>query len=538
MMNENVAVFRDEAGLTEAHEIVRRLKEEAADRLHRRPRHGLQPGRAGRDRARLHARLRRGIVVGALERKESRGAQFRTDFPERNDDEWLKHIDLSLNGDDAPQGQLLAGDDHPVGARRSGRTEVAMAEFTLKHPPLRPESGEAAVLGGATRSTSTAHRSVLEGILQAKDRAGRLDRHPLLVPRGDLRLLRRAHQRPARRSPATPTSTRPPRRSPRRRDRGRADGQHARDQGPDRRHGRGPLEEDPARHAVAAARQASRPSASTSSRTRVDGRRHADDGLHPVRRLRLGLPVDGGRPAVHRPGRAGQGLPLRRRPARRPARSERLKDLAEDPHGIYDCTHCFNCIEACPKGVAPMSQIMRLRRIAGARPRDRRPQQRPPPRDGVRQATSSDNGLLHEADLLPDSYGGKFHPRAGARAASARCRSITTALLRGKVTPTKALLHTAQGRRKAGQADLRRASRTSDERYELNLYVAGDEDEPTPSTRGRRRRGARTHEGRLLARLREPRLHARAARLDGARSRRCSTSSSSSSTAPPAAAPA
>src|ERR687892_721743 len=43
---------------------------------------------------------------------------------------------------------------------------------------------------------------------------------------------------------------------------------------------------------------------------------------------------------------------------------ERLKDLAEDPHGIFDCTHCFNCIEACPKGVAPMSQIMRLRRVA------------------------------------------------------------------------------------------------------------------------------------------------------------------------------
>src|SRR5947209_8723418 len=40
---------------------------------------------------------------------------------------------------------------------------------------------------------------------------------------------------------------------------------------------------------------------------------------------------------------------------------ERLKDLAEDEHGIYDCTHCFNCIDACPKGVDPMSQIMRLR---------------------------------------------------------------------------------------------------------------------------------------------------------------------------------
>src|ERR1700754_3771029 len=44
---------------------------------------------------------------------------------------------------------------------------------------------------------------------------------------------------------------------------------------------------------------------------------------------------------------------------------ERLHDLAHDPHGIYDCTHCFSCVDACPKGVAPMDQIMRLRRKAG-----------------------------------------------------------------------------------------------------------------------------------------------------------------------------
>src|SRR5919205_760752 len=44
---------------------------------------------------------------------------------------------------------------------------------------------------------------------------------------------------------------------------------------------------------------------------------------------------------------------------------ERLYDLAQDPHGIYDCTHCFSCVDACPKGVAPMDQIMRLRRLAG-----------------------------------------------------------------------------------------------------------------------------------------------------------------------------
>ena len=35
---------------------------------------------------------------------------------------------------------------------------------------------------------------------------------------------------------------------------------------------------------------------------------------------------------------------------------ERLHDLADDPHGIIDCTHCFSCIDACPKGVAPMDQ--------------------------------------------------------------------------------------------------------------------------------------------------------------------------------------
>src|SRR5689334_18473253 len=118
---------------------------------------------------------------------------------------------------------------------------------------------------------------------------------------------------------------------------------------------------------------------------------------------------------------------------------ERLLDLAEDPHGIYDCTHCFNCVDACPKGVDPMNQIMRLRRIAGS---DYDIEDR---NNGYRHEHAfvkniRRNGLLHESDLLADSYGGKFHPRAVPELIS----SLPTAargLARGKMTPKTALLH-------------------------------------------------------------------------------------------------
>src|SRR2546429_6688 len=95
---------------------------------------------------------------------------------------------------------------------------------------------------------------------------------------------------------------------------------------------------------------------------------------------------------------------------------ERLKDLSEDEHGIYDCTHCFNCIDACPKGVDPMSQIMRLRRRAGDdyHINDRNNGNR---HERAFVTLIQDYGLLNEAELLPRSYGGnswfgKFHPAA------------------------------------------------------------------------------------------------------------------------------
>src|SRR5579862_7459674 len=120
-------------------------------------------------------------------------------------------------------------------------------------------------------------------------------------------------------------------------------------------------------------------------------------------------------------------------------RRERLNDLSQDPHGIYDCTHCFNCIDACPKGVDPMSQIMRLRRVAGS------DHDIVDGNNGYRHEHAfvkniQRNGILHESDLLADSYGGKFNPAAGRELASG-LPIAARGLTRGKMTVKKLLLH-------------------------------------------------------------------------------------------------
>ncbi|HEV2791808.1 MAG TPA: FAD-binding protein, partial [Solirubrobacterales bacterium] len=101
-MDAKVAVFREEAGIQEALEIVRRLKEEAKTAYI--DDHGSVFNQDLLGAIELGYMLDNAecTCVAALERKESRGAQYRTDYPERNDEEWLKHIDLEMT-DDGPE---------------------------------------------------------------------------------------------------------------------------------------------------------------------------------------------------------------------------------------------------------------------------------------------------------------------------------------------------------------------------------------------------------------------------------------------------
>ena len=97
-MDKYVAVFRDEAGLDTALEIVRRLKDEAQNVAIDDKGTVFNQDVLGALELQFMLDNAEAIVISAIERKESRGAQFRTDYPDRNDDEWLKHINVSANG--------------------------------------------------------------------------------------------------------------------------------------------------------------------------------------------------------------------------------------------------------------------------------------------------------------------------------------------------------------------------------------------------------------------------------------------------------
>jgi len=103
VMNRYVAVYRDEAGLQKALEVVERLMEEAQSAYVDDRGTVFNQDVLGAIELGYMLTAAESTVVAAIERKESRGAQFRTDFPERNDEDFLAHINTTRNGGDAPQ---------------------------------------------------------------------------------------------------------------------------------------------------------------------------------------------------------------------------------------------------------------------------------------------------------------------------------------------------------------------------------------------------------------------------------------------------
>ena len=169
---------------------------------------------------------------------------------------------------------------------------------------------------------------------------------------------------------------------------------------------------------------------------------------------------------------------------------ERLHDLAEDPHGIYDCTHCFSCVDACPKGVAPMDQIMRLRRKAGE--------------EGIEDPNSGHDheiafvkiiekkGTLDESLLLQESFApgvkGKLKP--SKRAIKEMLGSLPTAIRgikTGKMRSLPKLIPGVHHKLPDGAQDEVKAiyKHAEEHNEEFNLYIKGEEgDEPEPDDRG------------------------------------------------------
>jgi succinate dehydrogenase / fumarate reductase, iron-sulfur subunit len=70
--------------------------------------------------------------------------------------------------------------------------------------------------------------------------------------------------------------------------------------------------------------------------------------------------------------------------------------------GVWDCTHCYECVSQCPKGVAPLEQILKIRRLAVDAGFTNNP--------GTRHADAfaesvKDSGKLNELTLMPKSIG-------------------------------------------------------------------------------------------------------------------------------------
>ncbi len=98
VMSSNVGIFRNESGLKEALEKVRQIKERAAKIKVEDTSFTFNTNLIQTLEFFNLVELAEATVLAALNRKESRGAHYREDFPKRDDENFLKHSLIRYEG--------------------------------------------------------------------------------------------------------------------------------------------------------------------------------------------------------------------------------------------------------------------------------------------------------------------------------------------------------------------------------------------------------------------------------------------------------
>ena len=104
IMNQHLAVYRDEAGMQEALDKIRQLQAESEEAWTDDKGKVFNQDLLAVVELSYMLDCAEAICLASLHRKESRGAHTRMDFTERDDQNWMKHILVSKNG--APEPEL------------------------------------------------------------------------------------------------------------------------------------------------------------------------------------------------------------------------------------------------------------------------------------------------------------------------------------------------------------------------------------------------------------------------------------------------
>ncbi|HTJ25778.1 MAG TPA: FAD-binding protein [Candidatus Limnocylindria bacterium] len=97
-MSDHAFIFRDAPTLTNGMDALRKVREAAATMTVQDKSKTFNTDLVNLLETEFLVDIAQPIMLGALNRDESRGAQARTDFPDRNDEKWLKHTLMHYRG--------------------------------------------------------------------------------------------------------------------------------------------------------------------------------------------------------------------------------------------------------------------------------------------------------------------------------------------------------------------------------------------------------------------------------------------------------